>query len=70
MVSKTDLTRLSQIDRRIIYASLAIIMVLAVLGHLTTGETYSIATLLLIVFVALGNIGYLYSRSKNEHVSP
>jgi hypothetical protein len=63
MVSRSDLKTLQHIDPRIIYTSLAIIIILALLNHLTRGETYSIATVLLIVFIALGNIGYLYSKS-------
>ena len=55
---------LEHIDRRIIYASLVIIMVLAILDHLTVGQMISLATILLIAFIALGNIGYLSSRRR------
>jgi hypothetical protein len=50
--------------RRIIYLSLVIMVGVAVLEHLTTGETYSTAVLLLMVIIALGNIGDLHRRFK------
>lgn len=57
---------LDRIDRKIIYLSLLIIVVLALLSHLTAGQIYSLATVLLIIFIALGNIGYLYTKSKKK----
>jgi lipoprotein signal peptidase len=58
--------RLDRIDRRIIYASLLIIIVLAAVTRLSPEETYSIVSVFLIIIVALGNIGYLYSRSRRR----
>jgi hypothetical protein len=53
-----------QIDRKVIYGSLLVVVVLAILYHFTAGQIYSLATIVLIVFIVLGNIGYLYSRRK------
>jgi hypothetical protein len=39
---------------------------LAVITHSTAGQTYSLVTVLLIIFIALGNIGYLYTKSRNR----
>jgi predicted Na+-dependent transporter len=55
---------LERIARKIAYTSLLVIVALAIVTHLTSGQTYSLATVILVVFIALGNIGYLYSRSK------
>jgi hypothetical protein len=63
-VGSNSVSALENIDSKIIYGSLLIIVVLALLAHLTAGQIYSLATILLIIFVALGNIGYLYSKSK------
>lgn len=59
-------TKMGENTRRIIYLSLVIIVALAVLEHLTAGQTYSIAALFLIVIVALGNISYLHSRFRKS----
>jgi len=55
-----------QIDRKVIYGSLLIVVVLAILYHLTAGQIYSLATIVLIVVIVLGNIGYLYARTKRS----
>lgn len=56
--------RLEQIDPRIIYASLLIIMALAILSNLTVERALSIASVFIIVIIALGNIGYVYRRFR------
>jgi predicted Na+-dependent transporter len=63
MASKSG-SVLERIARKIAYTSLLVIVALAIVTHLTSGQTYSLATVILVVFIALGNIGYLYSRSK------
>ena len=52
--------------RRIIYLSVAVVLALGVLAHFTTGQVISSASLLVIVLVVIGNIGYLYSRSRKS----
>jgi lipoprotein signal peptidase len=64
MSSKSN--SINQIDRRILYASMAIVVVLAVLMRLKMDEIYSLLAVLLIIFVALGNIGYFYTKSKTR----
>lgn len=55
-----------QIDRKIIYISLLIVVLLGILYHFTAGEISSAATIVLMVFIVLGNIGYVYSRMKRR----
>ncbi len=56
--------KLETMDPRIIYASLLAITILAIVMHLTSEKTYSLLTVLLIVVVALGNIGYIARKLK------
>jgi len=56
--------KLGEIDYKIIYASLLIIMILAAALHLSSDETQSLVVLAFIVVIALGNIGYLFSKRK------
>jgi hypothetical protein len=56
--------KLEQIDPRILYASLLIIMVLAIAINLSTEKVLSVAAMFIIVVVALGNIGYIYRRFR------
>jgi len=56
--------KLGEIDYKIIYASLIIIMILAAALHLSSDETQSLLVLAFIVVIALGNIGYLFSKRK------
>jgi hypothetical protein len=58
--------KIGEKERRVIYVSLIVIVALGVLEHLAAGQIYSVAALFLIVIVALGNIGYLYSRFKKS----
>lgn len=51
-------------DRRIVYASLIIIILLAVVTHLSTIEAVDIVTLFFIAILALSNISYLYMKLK------
>ena len=41
-----------------------IIIVLAIVVHLSAEKTSSLITVFLIVIIALGNIGYLYRKFK------
>ena len=52
--------------RRIIYLSVALVVALGLLAHFTTGQIISSASLLIIGLVVIGNIGYLYGRSKKS----
>ncbi len=54
----------SDMDRRIIYSSLIIVIVLALLTHQSANTTYSLATVLLIIFIVIGNIIYLHRKYK------
>jgi len=56
--------RLESIDPRIIYLSLLIIMGLAVVMHLSTDKTSSLAGVFMIIIIALANIGYLARKFK------
>ncbi len=58
------MVELDRIDPRILYLSLTLITVLAIVTNLTPDKTYSIVSVFLIVVIALGNIGYLYRRFK------
>ena len=58
--------RFEQINSRIIYASLLIIMGLAVVTQLTVEKRTSISAAFIIVLIALANIGYLYRRVKRS----
>ena len=53
---------LEQIDPRVIYASLLIIMVFSLVIHLSTDKMQSLVGLFMIIIIALGNIGYLYRK--------
>lgn len=55
-----------QIDRKIIYISLLIVVFLGIFCHFTAGEIFSSATVVLMVFIVLGNVGYVYSRAKRR----
>jgi hypothetical protein len=55
---------LQNIDRRIIYASIIIIIIIGIAMNLPFGQIYSSLAILLIGLIILANIGYLYTRSK------
>jgi uncharacterized membrane protein YccC len=57
---------MAESTRRIIYLSLATIVGLAIVEHLTRTMTISIATLLVLMFIVIGNIGYLYRRFRKS----
>ena len=54
------------IDRRILYASLLIIITLGLLLNYTQGQIYSSVALYLIVIILIANVGYLYSRYSGQ----
>jgi lysylphosphatidylglycerol synthetase-like protein (DUF2156 family) len=58
--------KMEEKTRRLIYLSLLVVIVLAVLAHQTTQVTISAASLLLIVLIAISNIVYLHSKSKKS----
>jgi accessory gene regulator protein AgrB len=55
---------ISENERRILYLSLFLIIILALIIHLTTDQLTSLGALFFVVVVALGNMTYLYSRRK------
>ena len=58
--------RISDTERRLIYLSLIVIVVLAVLMQYGLQDIYSLVALFIIVVVAIGNIVYLYNRSRKK----
>jgi len=52
------------LDHRIIYASLILIIALGIITNLSEGMINSVLSIYIIVLIALGNIGYLYTRLK------
>ena len=55
---------------RLIYLSLLVVIVLALLAHQSIQVTISTASLLMIVLIAIGNIVYLHSRSRKSTAEP
>jgi lipoprotein signal peptidase len=58
--------RISENERRIIYLSVFVIIMLTILFGLHNDQTYSIVAMLLIVIVAIGNIVYIYGRMRRK----
>jgi hypothetical protein len=56
--------KLGEIDYRIIYASFLIIVVAAIAINLSYEKLQDILGVSVIVLVALGNIGYIYSKRR------
>jgi len=59
-------SKMSEAERQLLYLSLVVIVVLAILMQYGLAETYSILALFFIIVIAIGNIAYLYSRSKKK----
>lgn len=57
---------LVQIDRRILYASLVIIMVIGMFLFDTEDQVISLTLLFLLILIATSNIAYIYTRYKNK----
>jgi hypothetical protein len=55
-----------QIDRRILYASLVIIMVIGLFLFDTEDQVISLTLLFLLILIAISNIAYIYTRYKNK----
>ena len=55
-----------QIDRRILYASLVIIMVIGLFLFDTEDQVISLTLLFLLILIATSNIAYIYTRYKNK----
>ncbi|KON30541.1 hypothetical protein AC482_03550 [miscellaneous Crenarchaeota group-15 archaeon DG-45] len=58
--------RRDQVDLRIIYTSLIIIVILAVLMGLTSEKISSLLMLFFIAIIIIGNVGYLYRIFKRN----
>jgi len=56
--------KLGEIDYRIIYASFLIIVVVAVAINLSYEKLQDILGVFVIVLIALGNIGYIFSKRR------
>jgi heme/copper-type cytochrome/quinol oxidase subunit 2 len=57
---------MSENERRIVYLSMLVVAVLAILLGLSNDQTYSAVTVLFIVIVVIGNIIYFYRRMKRK----
>ena len=58
------LTFLENLDRKLIYTSLLIVVALAILDNWTLAGIQSLAVGLVILFIVLGNLGFAYSRRR------
>jgi undecaprenyl pyrophosphate phosphatase UppP len=56
--------KMSENERRIVYLSVLVVAVLAILLGLSNDQTYSAVTVLFIVIIVIGNIIYFYRRMK------
>jgi F0F1-type ATP synthase assembly protein I len=58
--------KISENERRIIYLSVLVVIVLALLLGLSDNQTYSLVAVLFIVIVAIGNVVYFYGRMRGK----
>ena len=58
--------RMSETERQLIYLSLIVIVVIAILMQYGLEETYSLLALFFIIVIAIGNIVYIYNRSRRK----
>ena len=58
--------RISENERRIIYLSVFVVIMLAIFFGLSNDQTYSIIAVLLIVIIAIGNVVYIYGRMRRK----
>jgi amino acid transporter len=58
--------KLVQIDRRVLYASLVLIMVIGLLLFNTEEQVVSAMMLFLLILIAISNIVYIYTRYKKK----
>jgi len=63
---KSMAEELVHIDRRILYASLVIIMVIGMFLFDTEDQVISLTLLFLLILIATSNIAYIYTRYKNK----
>jgi len=63
---KSMAEELVQIDIRILYASLVIIMVIGMFLFDTEDQVISLTLLFLLILIATSNIAYIYTRYKNK----
>ena len=57
-------SNISENERRVLYLSLFIIVLLAIILQFTSDQTYSLLALLFLGVIAIGNIVYIYTRLK------
>jgi hypothetical protein len=51
-------------ERRVLYLSLFLIVILSIILQFTSDQTYSLLAFVFLGVIAVGNIAYLYSRSR------
>lgn len=59
-------TKISQTERLIIFLSLFIIIILAILMQYSQAQVYSILTLFVIIIIVIGNAIYIYNKYKTK----
>ncbi len=64
-----NMSNVSENERRILYISLFIIILLALFMQWTSDQLMSLGALFFVVVVALTNIAYLYRRRKKTATS-
>ncbi len=60
------MSKVSQNERRLLYLSIAIIVLIAAYLQLTLDKTDSIVAVFFLVVVAVGNIMYFYTRLQTS----
>lgn len=63
-VERGDKTSVVEIERRNIYLTLIIILILAIIMQFTQGQIASLLSLFLIGIIVIGNIIYLHNRFR------
>ncbi len=58
--------KISENERRIVYLSVLVVVVLAILLGLSNDQTYSIVAVLFIIIVVIGNVVYFYGRMRRK----
>jgi len=56
--------KMSESERKILYASLFLIVIVAVILGLREDDIYSLISLFLIVVIAISNVLYFYTKMK------
>jgi hypothetical protein len=63
---KMDERRLMESERTIIYFSILMIVILAVLVNVTKQELFPLASVVIIVIIAISNVIYFYRKRKKQ----